>query len=359
MKGWILKKTGFLQIIFLLLIFPSILLSELETNFHIKGENLDISSLLHSFPVLSQEWQLKGSLNPDLYIKRNKEVWEIHGKLHCEKFSLSKGNFYISSPSFNLKDLRIEEKYKKWFLNSLILSPEIDYFGLKFREVEASIGWENGNLIVEPSKYVLGEGKVHIEGKINFSTSQYPFNFKGRIDGININKLYPSSKGRINIHLRLNGMAKDPSSIQGWGKIEVENANLGKVPIILDIFSLLFKGSPSYITLDSAEGDFRIKDGFAYTDNLEFKGKGVSLLAKGYVGWNRKLDFLIFFKVSQELLKFNPLTKLFGVVIDRVGNAFVRIRMTGTIDNRHYTIVPFGIGEDIQDLLKKFLKIEK
>ncbi|MCD6219337.1 AsmA-like C-terminal region-containing protein [Candidatus Calescamantes bacterium] len=347
-------------LLFLILSFPSY--SIWKSDFQIKGENIDIFPLIRSFSLFPEEWKIEGKTNPDLKITKEGDSWIIEGKILWKDFSIdhSKGKFYLTSPFITLQELKAERKGKEWKISSLLVSPEIHYLGFTFKNVKASLLWEGGNLEVNSLNLTLGEGKVHSEGKIQLINPKLPLDFKLKSEGIKLEKLaYHSGKGELSLRSRIRGDGTNPSSLNGWGKIKIEKGELGKIPIFLDIFSLLFRGGPSHISMHSAKGDFKIREGFAYTDNLELKGKGISISAKGYVGWNRKLDFLVFYKFSQELLKFTPLTELVGVVIDRAGNGLVRLRITGTLTHRQYTVVPLAVGEDLEELLKKLLGIDK
>jgi len=346
--------------IFLLIIsFPAY--SNWTTNFQLRGEDMDVAPLLKLLPVFSQNqrWKIEGSISPDLKISGDGKVLSIQGKLDYQNLSITqtKGKFYLYAPSLSLKELKVERKEKKWKINMVLTSPEIDYLGFSFKNVNALLTIENGNLTLKSLTCVLGEGKIHVEGKIDLRDPKFPLDFKGKGEGIKLENIsFHPSKGKLHVRFRIKGDGVDPASLNGWAKVEVKNGELGRLPVILEIFSLLFKGA-SGVSLHSAKGDFKIREGFAYTDDLELKGRGVSVLAKGYVGWNRKLDFMIFFKMSQELLRFTPLTKLVGMVIDQLGNGLVRLRVTGTVNNRQYTIVPFALGGDLEELFRRILGI--
>ncbi|NOZ64503.1 MAG: AsmA-like C-terminal region-containing protein [Caldiserica bacterium] len=349
-----------LYLLFLIISFP--LYPSWRTDFQIKGENMEVAPLLKLLPVFSrnQRWKIEGRVSPDLKISGDGEVLNIQGEVEYQDLSVTQtqGKFYLYSPSLSLKELRIERKEKKWKIDLVLTSPEIDYLGFSFKNVNALLTIEEGNLTLKSLTCVLGEGKIHVEGKIDLTDPKLPLDFKGKGEDIKLENIsFHPGKGRLHVRFRIRGNGIDPASLNGWAKLEVKNAELGRLPVILEIFTLLFKGS-SRVSLHSAKGDFKIREGFAYTDNLELKGRGVSVLAKGYVGWNRKLDFLIFFKMSQELLRFTPLTKLVGMVIDQLGNGLVRLRVTGTINNRQYTIVPFALGGDLGELFKKILGID-
>ncbi|GEM_PF-6164289 len=348
-----------LYLLFLIISFPAY--PSWRADFQIKGKDMGVSPLLKLLPPFSrnQRWNIEGRISPDLEVSGDGKILNIQGKVDYQDLSITHtiGKFYLFTPSLSLQELKVERKEKKWKVETLLTSPEIDYLGFTFKDVEALLIIEDGKLTLKSLTCVLGEGKIHVTGNIDLTDPKFPLDFKGKGEGIKLENItFHPGKGKLHVRFRIKGNGIDPASLNGWAKLEVKNGELGRLPVILEIFSLLFKGT-SRASLHSAKGDFKIRDGFAYTDNLELRGKGVSVLAKGYVGWNRKLDFLIFFKISQELLRFTPLTKLVGMVIDQLGNGLVRLRVTGTVNNRQYTIVPFALGGDLENLFRRILGI--
>jgi hypothetical protein len=105
--------------------------------------------------------------------------------------------------------------------------------------------------------------------------------------------------------------------------------------------------------LNNMEGDFDISEGYASTDNTTLKGSGLKITAEGDVGWNKRLNFILGFYTSSELLKGTTLTKTLGTIVDNFGNILRRVKLTGTIDNPQFVVVPLGIGSVIVDKLEK------
>ena len=226
--------------------------------------------------------------------------------------------------------------------------------------MEADYSLLDNKLNISRCEVKLADGVVYINGDINFAKGPPFFNVKLIAQGVNIGSIsedWGNSKGISGIlssEANLSGEWGKPTTYLGKGKVEIKEGTLGKIGLIGRIitFSPLAALSGD-LSLTTLEGDFNILEGYASTENTIIKGPGVKITATGDVGWNKKLDFVLGLYASSELLKGTQITKLLGILMDDFGNALRKIKLTGTIDNPEFVIVPLGIGDAIIEGLQK------
>ncbi len=330
-------------------------------DWEIKGEKIDLAPFLPYFPSLSP-WDLKGEISPQIQIHREGKRLEIKGELLWDKFSLGwkEGRFLLSSPSLEISDISCFHEEGEWSIEARIKTPHVEYEKIILKNVDARLRWSQKGLVIESFKAEMGEGNISLKGIVILLEKGIPLSLSGRVERVQLSKLllplpYPLA-GILDLKFKVSGKGKEPSSLNGWAKMCIEEGNLGELPLLLNIFSLIFTGKPKKLSLDSMEGTFRIDEGYAYTSDAVVKGKGVSISAKGYIGWTRKVDLTFSLYLSQEILKFTPLTRMVGILIDELGNALIRVKMTGTITNPRYTLIPLSWGEMLGEGLERIFR---
>ena len=347
-----------LTLFFLLVPF---LLLPYQFDFTLKGEKFPLKILKGFFPSLFPEWKIEGEISPSITLQSKGEILRVKGeaKIHNLRISSEKKRLSIDAEKIMIKDIDIRREGKSCIMYFIIESPSCKISLIQIENLEISFRWDGKRVFLDYFKGEWGKGKIQIYGYF-FTTASPTFDLSGKGRDVSLSQVFYTDRfeGKLNLDFKLRGKIKDPSTINGEATLEIREGELGKIPYLLDIFSLIFTGKPTRIALTSAEGEFDIRHGYAYTQNLRLWGKGVSVLAKGYIGWNRKVDLLISFYFTRELLRFTPLTEIVGLIIDNVGNALVRVRMTGTLNHPNYSILPLPVGEEIKDILEKLFNIK-
>jgi len=103
--------------------------------------------------------------------------------------------------------------------------------------------------------------------------------------------------GKLNGELYLDGYALSLGSITGNAKIDINNANLGEMPLLTPIlgdaysaFQTIFDTSKK-LTIDRAFADLKIKNKKVSTENLTFLGEEIYITSYGNLDFSGKLDF--------------------------------------------------------------------
>ena len=339
-------------------------LGEEIANFHIIAKDLN---LLDFEPLLKEylpKVKCDGKISLEADLKFEKDVTIINGNFSSAKVSLSKGN---SSLPLNLSHLEGDFEAKLTGENpeikGKIRSSEVRWGRLFLQNIETDYGLLEKKLDITKCEVKLADGTIWLNGNIDFVGNPPIFNVKFTTEGINIGSIlekWSDSKpisGILSSDASLSGEFGKPTTYSGKAKVKIEEGDIARIGLFGRIitFSPLATVSRD-LSLTTLEGDFDISEGYASTDNTTLKGSGLKIIAKGDVGWNKRLNFILSFYTSSELLKGTPLTKALGTIVDDFGNILRRVKLTGTIDNPRFVVVPLGIGNVIVDRLEKSFK---
>ncbi len=350
---------------FLSSVFHSLDVSGEEVaSFHIIAKDLNLlnfeSLLKEYFPKIKYDGNI--SLEAEIKFEKGVNATRINGNFSSSKISFSQANSSLPLTFSNLEgDFEAELTGEIPQIKGKIRSSEVNWERLSLQNMEADYNLFEKKLDIKNCKVGLDEGTVYLNGNIDFTKSPPIFFVKLTSEKVNIGSISerwdnarPIS-GILFADGDLSGELGKPTTYSGKAKVRIEEGDLGKIGLFgrLITFSPLatiIQGSFSELTL---EGDFNISEGYASTENTVIKGPSIKITAKGDVGWNKKLDFILSFYASSEVLKKTLITKALGVIVDDFGNVLRRVKLTGTIDNPQFTIVPLGIGNAIIEGLEK------
>ena len=97
-------------------------------------------------------------------------------------------------------------------------------------------------------------------------------------------------KGDVNGNVRLRGLGQDLKAMSGVGEVHVTDADLGKLPIYLELIQPLDLSRGRRTVFDAADAKFRIEGGQAMLDAIKFTSDAVSLQGSGTVGHLGTMD---------------------------------------------------------------------
>jgi hypothetical protein len=241
-----------------------------------------------------------------------------------------------------------------------VKSDSVKWGNLFADNLKANYLFKEKILIIKDGEIEIAGGTVRVNGNIDFSKTPAIFSIDFDIKNVDIgvvSKRWGYTRPIAGILLangNFSGEFGKPTSFFGKAKINIEDGELGKVGWVGRMLTLSPLAALSKdFSLTSFAGDFNIAEGYAYTDNSELSGPGIRITAKGEAGWNKKIDFILSLHASSELLGGTTLTRVLGGMIDDLGNVLRRIKLTGTIDNPSFTVLPLGIGEAVVEGLER------
>jgi hypothetical protein len=154
-------------------------------------------------------------------------------------------------------------------------------------------------------------------------------------------------KGRIAAGVVLRGKGQSLNELGGHGTIQVRDADLYEVPIMVALLKLLSIRRPSRTGFSTADIDLRIDANHVYFDRLNFNGDAISLIGQGEMNFQSEIK-LVFHALVGRADRGLP-------VVDQVlGNAsqqIMQIRVDGTLQDPHMKREAFpGVNHALQQL---------
>ena len=137
--------------------------------------------------------------------------------------------------------------------------------------------------------------------------------------------------GDIRAFVSLRGTGSDPTTLttddrtRNW--VQIQPARLLDLPIFVRLFELISFIPGENFMFNSAEGDFRIKNGYIDFSKIRLEGSSINLIGQGTVGFiNHALD-LQFFTQNRSRV---PILKPF---IEALGSNWMAVSVKGTTDS--------------------------
>ena len=288
-------------------------------------------SELSAIPFLSwpslQAWNLRGVTDIDLRYRGSVARWgegELNGRLRAE--------------SIQLKDIPVEQ---------LICQIEQSGDTLRLRVPQA----------------LVADGKFIGELNIKHQPSTQDYLVQADLVGLQLARLTQlipawrsrSVSGTASAHALLSGTWQDRRSWRGEGWLNASGQGLGDMPLLDKLFGGLFGILADRMGLDmlrrgqitQASVQWQLTHERLNTDNLRLGGfvgtEPVAVYAKGSVGLDQTLDFVIEPELSEGLVLQSPATSPLASTVlkaagglERLRRLIGRHRLTGTLKNPQY-----------------------
>jgi hypothetical protein len=138
-------------------------------------------------------------------------------------------------------------------------------------------------------------------------------------------------RGPINGKVNIRGKGPSPLGVTGEGYVQVTQAQLYELPVLLQVFSRLNMRAQGNQAFRYGYADVTLGNGVFDFPRIELVGDTVSLVGRGYVGFageeERRLGFDFYSESRSQI-------PLIAPAIDMLGSKWVRVRVDGTIDNQ-------------------------
>jgi hypothetical protein len=146
------------------------------------------------------------------------------------------------------------------------------------------------------------------------------------------------------------GPLKEPDALAGEGSILIKDGRLWQLNLLKGLGQFLFIPEFENITFSEAKGDFIIHDKKVLTSNFELKSNPATLTCAGWADFKGNINFDILTEFSEEAIaQSNSLKKLFTAVLTQ-GDAYLAIKLTGSLKNPKDTISPAGLIEKTKNI---------
>jgi len=194
-------------------------------------------------------------------------------------------------------------------------------------------------------------GIININSRANLKTEEGPFIINMDIKDIDLHELIKDTedkdkkiKGTLASKVVLNGYLNKKDSLKGSGWLQVSDGYLWEFPVLHGIMDIILMVPPENIVLTDAFGNFAIANNRVYTEDFKLLSKVASLLWVGSVGFDSTLDFNITGRFAENVIKQTTEPgRIANAILHQAGSLIMEVRLTGTLKEPIYQIVPFPL----------------
>jgi len=154
-------------------------------------------------------------------------------------------------------------------------------------------------------------------------------------------------RGTVTAAISLQGNGPSRHAMLGKGGIQLRNADIYELPLMIALLKLLSIRTPDQNAFSSSDVDFRIVGEHIYLDRINFRGDAVSLLGKGEMDFQRNIRLKFYPIVGRGDLGLPIISELFH----GASQQFMLIHVGGTLQNpqTHQEVLP-NVNQVLQQL---------
>jgi hypothetical protein len=147
--------------------------------------------------------------------------------------------------------------------------------------------------------------------------------------------------------LRLGGDSSGPHSIKGEGFLQLKDARIYKLPVVLALLNVLRVQEPDRTAFDQGQVDFSIHGEDIEFGKIELNGNTISLIGNGQMNLDSEIDFDFYTVLGRNRFEIPVVTPLF-----RAGSQQILwIEVDGTLDDpRTVNNVLPGLNDSLRRL---------
>ena len=204
-------------------------------------------------------------------------------------------------------------------------------------------------------------GTLVLSAQLDTRDEFMPYQVSGRLSNVDITEILKNTKlgdkginGLLFSEFAIKGDAKSIDSTEGVGNILIREANLGPMPLLTPLvgslygyFQNLFQGIKK-INITNGSCDFVIANRRVSTNNLVLWGEIVSVRARGYIDFDKNLNFEIENRfLEPEESGLSDWEETLQEMISKFGKLMSNARLTGTLDKPKWKFEYLGGVENI------------
>jgi hypothetical protein len=134
--------------------------------------------------------------------------------------------------------------------------------------------------------------------------------------------------GEAIAQVELRGRPTNINDLSGSGSIQLRNANIYELPLMVSMLKILSTVPPDATAFTSSDIDFRVQGEHLYVERMELNGDAISLLGNGEVGLNRQINLAFYAVVGRDESRPLAMRNLLGSASRQV----MQIHAEGTLD---------------------------
>ncbi len=153
--------------------------------------------------------------------------------------------------------------------------------------------------------------------------------------------------GIIRSEVQLHGSGRSLNSLGGHGKIELSNADIYELPVMIAVLKMLRARRPDRSAFSQSDIDFRIEGGHIYLDRIKFSGDAMSLVGEGEMNFQSDIRLRLHAMVGRGERDLPLLHDLLSGASQQI----MQIHVGGTLQNPETRREPFpGVARALQQL---------
>ncbi len=309
---------------------------------HLYDSNFSISGHLLLPVEKKPQFDLKGRLDvnsPDLILlfpnlENQLKRQEIKGRF------LLDGSLRGSYPNL-----------KNWTASLKISSKDFSLSGYHFSNLEGQYTQSDQTIHEATLKGQLYAGNFETTLMTALDDSDLNSSVSAYFEKIDLQKLKKDTiwsneniRGLISGNLSLNGPLTKLKQANGKGFLRITNGHLWELDLLKDFGKFLLIPEYGRIVFQEAEGHFVIKDQRILTDDFELKSKPLTMICRGWLGFNKKLNFYLFSLFDKNVIRNSESLQKLSTTILTKTDEYLTIRLTGSLDDPHYLVVPDSVN---------------
>ncbi len=153
----------------------------------------------------------------------------------------------------------------------------------------------------------------------------------------------PDISGQLFASVRLFGNAAGTHTVKGAGEVQLRNADIYRLPVMLRLLALVKVKQPDQTAFTSSDIDFRVEADRIYLDRIDFNGDAINLRGRGEVTLDRAINISF---TTSVLARDGSLDRLLRPLFQDSGGLF-EVSVTGTVDE---PVVTRGVNQAFQQV---------
>jgi len=197
---------------------------------------------------------------------------------------------------------------------------------------------------------MIYDGTLNITSSADLQDSDVPFTATIALENFNLKKFREDQKlkiqklaGIVNISSDLQGDGKRWRQLTGNGSFSISEGYLWQWNILDGISSILLIPEFKSLAFTEANGDFLIGNQKITTNNTKMIGTMATLTGKGWVDFNKNLNFNIKPDFSELAIIQSDSIKKKATSILTQTDGYINIKLTGTLDDPHFSVEKFPL----------------
>ena len=134
-------------------------------------------------------------------------------------------------------------------------------------------------------------------------------------------------RGKINATVDLWGNGRGPNSLGGHGKVQLRDADIYELPLIISLLKILSIHEPDRTAFTKSDIDFRIEGKHIYFNQIDFTGDAISMLGKG------EMDFQKAIRLTFHTIVGTGDVSLLKALLSGASRQIMEVHVGGTLQN--------------------------